>query len=135
MWLGLVSDSLKFPILRFSLWLQFLLNPKLLFGHFHYAFCLNVHSQGLSLERSGPEKVDLGGNLSECVSHLVMPDSLQPHGLQPTRLLCPWNFPGKDTGVGNHFLLGIFLAQGSNPSLLHCRQILYQLSYQEAQLV
>ena len=28
-----------------------------------------------------------------------------PHGLQPTRLLCPWDFPGKNTGVGCHFLL------------------------------
>ena len=30
----------------------------------------------------------------------VMSDSLWPHGLQPTRLLCPWDFPGKSTGVG-----------------------------------
>ena len=51
-------------------------------------------------------------------------------GLQPTRLLCPWDFPSKDTGVGCHFLLqGIFPTQGSNTGLLHCRQILYQLSY------
>ena len=50
----------------------------------------------------------------------------QPYGLQPTRLLCPWGFPGKDTGVGSYFLLkGIFLTQRSNPHLLHCRQILY----------
>ena len=35
------------------------------------------------------------------------------------RLLCPWTFPGKNTGVGCHFLLqGIFLTQGSNPHLL-----------------
>ena len=34
---------------------------------------------------------------------------LQPHVLQPARVLCPWNFPGKNTGVGSHFLLkGIF---------------------------
>ena len=33
-----------------------------------------------------------------------MSDSLQPHGLQPTRLLCPWDFPGKSTGVGCHCL-------------------------------
>ena len=33
------------------------------------------------------------------------PDSSQPHGLQPTRLLCPWDFPGKSTGVGCHCLL------------------------------
>ena len=52
--------------------------------------------------------------------------------LPPTRLLHPWNSPGKNTGVGCHFLLqGIFLTQGLNPGLLHCRQILYQLSYKE----
>ena len=52
--------------------------------------------------------------------------TLQPHGLQPPRLLCPWDSPGKNTGVGCHFLLwGIFPAQISNPHLLHCRQILY----------
>ena len=45
--------------------------------------------------------------------------TLGPHGLEPTRLLCPWNFPSKNTGVGCHFLLqGIFLTQGSNPCLL-----------------
>ena len=44
---------------------------------------------------------------------------------------CPWDFPGKNTGVGCHFLLqGIFLTQGSNLGLLHCRQTLYRLSYQ-----
>ena len=49
-----------------------------------------------------------------------MSNSLQPHGLQPTRLLCPWDFPGKNTEVGCHFLLqGIFLTQGSNSHLLH----------------
>ena len=46
------------------------------------------------------------------------------------RLPCPWNSPGKNTGVGCHFLLQvIFPTQGSNPDLLHCR-ILYQQSYQ-----
>ena len=34
-----------------------------------------------------------------------MSDCLRPHGLQPTRLLCPWDFPGRDTGVGCHFPL------------------------------
>ena len=43
----------------------------------------------------------------------------------------PWDFPGKSTGVGCHFLLQrIFLTQGSNPGLLHCRQMLYSLSHQ-----
>ena len=43
--------------------------------------------------------------LEEKVSHSVVSDSLQPHGLQPSRLLCPRDFPDKNTGVGCHFLL------------------------------
>ena len=51
---------------------------------------------------------------------LVMSDSLQPHGLEPIRLLCPCDFPVKKTGVGCHYLLqGIFPSQGSNLCLLH----------------
>ena len=61
----------------------------------------------------------------------VMSNSLQPHGLQPTRLLCPWDSPGKNIGVSSPSLFqGIFLTQGLNPGLLHCRQILYHLSHQ-----
>ena len=61
---------------------------------------------GLSLEKS------------ESVSWSVVSDSL--HGPEPARLLCPWNFPGKNIGVGSHFLLqGIFLTQGSKLGLLH----------------
>ena len=68
---------------------------------------------------------------SERISHSVMSKCLQPHGLQPTRLFCPWDSPGKNTGVGCHALLeGIFLTQGLNPGLRHCRQILYHLSHQ-----
>ena len=63
--------------------------------------------------------------VSESESHSVMSDSLQPHGLYS-----PWNSPGRNTGVGSLSLLqGIFPAQGSNPGLPHCRQILYQLSH------
>ena len=70
-----------------------------------------------------------------CVGGSAVSDSLWPNGLQPTRLLCPWNSPGKNTGVGSHSLLqGIFLTQGSNPCLLHCRQVLYHLSHQGSQL-
>ena len=46
-------------------------------------------------------------------------------------LLCPWDFPGKNTGVGCHFLLQkIFPTQGLNPGLPYCRQTLYRLSHQ-----
>ena len=106
-----------------------------------------------------------------CAVLSLSADSLQPHGLQPTRHLCPWGFsrqedwsglpcpspghlpnagieprsptlqadslpaepPGKpkNTGVGSlPFLQGIFLIQKLNQGLLHCRRILYQLSYQ-----
>ena len=54
--------------------------------------------------------------LCVCFSHAAITDSLRPHGLQPSRLLCPWNSPGKNTGVGSHSLLpGIFLTQGWEP--------------------
>ena len=50
---------------------------------------------------------------------------------QPARLLCPWNLPGKNIGVGSHSLLqGIFLTRGLNLGLSHCRQSLYHLSHQ-----
>ena len=56
------------------------------------------------------------------------------HGLEPARLLCPWNSPGKNTGAGCHFLLqGIFPTQGSNLGLLNYRQILYHLVHQGSQ--
>ena len=61
----------------------------------------------------------------------VVSHSLPPHGLYLTRLLCPWNSLGKNTGVGSLSpLQGIFLTQESNQGFLHCRWILYQLSYQ-----
>ena len=106
------------------------------------------------------------------LSHPIMLDSLEPHGLQPARLLCAWGFsrqeywtglpcpspgdlpnPGiksrslmlqnslpseqrgklKNTGVGSLSLLqGIFPTKESNWGLLHCRRILFQLSYQRS---
>ena len=59
-------------------------------------------------------------------SRSVVFDALRPRGLYS-----PWNSPGQNTGVGSCCLLqGIFPNQRSNPGLLHCRQILYQLSHQ-----
>ena len=50
----------------------------------------------------------------------VVPNSLRPHGPQPARLLCPWDFPVKNTGMGCHFLLFFFfchfLLQGDLPN-------------------
>ena len=59
------------------------------------------------------------GGVCVCYVASVMSDSLRPHGLQPTRPLCPWDSPGKNTGVGCQALLqGIFPTQGMNPHLL-----------------
>ena len=61
-------------------------------------------------------------------SHSVVSNSLGPHGLYS-----PSNSPGQNTGVGSLSLLqGNFPAQGSNPGLLHCRWILYQLSHKKS---
>ena len=75
--------------------------------------CINMHTE-----------------MKQHVFHVkVISDTLWPHGLYPSRLLCPWHFPGRNTGVGCHFFLeGIILTQGLNPFLLwltHCRRILY----------
>ena len=51
------------------------------------------------------------------ISRSVVTDSLWPHWLWTTRYLCPWNSPGKNTGVGCHSLLQIFPIQGSNPGI------------------
>ena len=62
---------------------------------------------------------------SESESRSAVSDSLQPHGLYNQ-----WNSLGQNTGVGSLSLLQeIFPTQGLNPGLLHCRQILYQLSH------
>ena len=56
---------------------------------------------------------------------------LPSHGLQTTRLLCPWDFPGKNTGVSCHFFLqGIFSTQGLNLSLLHWQADSLPVSHQ-----
>ena len=74
-------------------------------------------------EMRNPQLSGIQENESE--SHSVLSDSWWPHGLYS-----PWNSPSQNTGIGNHSLLqGIFPTQGSNPGLVHCRWILYQLSH------
>ena len=59
-------------------------------------------------------------NLFVCLITKSRSTLSRPPGLQHTRLLCPWDFPGNNAGVGYHFLLpGLFPNQGSNLSLLH----------------
>ena len=62
---------------------------------------------------------EAGGTGAWVLSHSVVSNSLRPHELWPA-ILCLWDSPGKNSGVGCHFLLqGIFLTQGSNPGLFH----------------
>ena len=68
-------------------------------------------------------------DISESCS--VVSDSLQPHGLYS-----PWDSPGQNTGMGSWSLLqGIFPTQRSNPGLLPCRRILYQLSHKGSPII
>ena len=76
-------------------------------------------SQGLSVNFTKPEYMNSPNTVRACYVTSVVSDSLQPCGLQPTRLH-PWGFPGKNTGASCHALLqGIFQTQGSNLHLLH----------------
>ena len=95
---------------------------------FHFPGCgFRGKSNSPSLTPSSlpkPEKVKVKGKSLSRVRLFATPWT-------PTMLLRPWDFPSKNTGVGCHCLLQrIFLTQGSNPGLLHCRQTLYCLSYQ-----
>ena len=89
----------------------------------HYLMALGTFSEHDSLIFSLRNR-QVSWEWSE--SRSVVSDSLRPRGLYS-----PWNSPGQNTGVGGLSLLqGIFPTQGSNPGLLHCRRILYQLSHQ-----
>ena len=94
-----------------------------------------IQSMGVTLWVWPPDVSLVSGCCPSACS--VVSDSLRPHGLQPARRLCPWDFPGRNAGVGCHFLLqGIFPTQGSNLSLFHllrCRWVLYHWAIWEAQ--
>ena len=97
---------------------------------FHLNCLIKASSPNKSYCRLRFQHMNLGVG-SESKSHSAVSSSLQAHGLWLTRLLHPWNSPGKNTGVGCHPLLqGIFLTHGLNQGLLHCRQIVYHLNHQ-----
>ena len=81
--------------------------------HAHTHTHTHMHTQGKTVHFSLGSISELcRSNESESASPSVMSNSLGPHGLEPTRLFCPWNFPGKNTGVDGHsHLQGIFLTQ------------------------
>ena len=66
-----------------------------------------------------------------CFSHKWCPTLLQSHRLQPARLLCPWDSPGKNMELGCHVLFqGFFLTRGLKPHLLHWQASSLPLSHQ-----
>ena len=89
----------------------------------------NKHTENFKTDNVSPDKPTIK-KISDSHCHVynpmctckvtsVMSSSLPPYGLQPARLLCPWPSPGKNTGVGCHFLhQGIFPTYGSNTHLL-----------------
>ena len=54
------------------------------------------------------------------LSHLVVSDSVQPHRGQSTRLPCPWDSPGKNTGMGCHFLLQLMKVKSESEVAQSC---------------
>ena len=63
------------------------------------------HKRGEKPTQNKPKTIKKIVIRSCVLSHSVVSNSLWSCGLQPARLLCPWNFPGRNTGVGCHFLL------------------------------
>ena len=96
----------------------------------YFAFSKHFYSRIVQLKKTTYHSCDfLVAHIYPCESRSVMSDSLRHH--DSTRLLCPWESPGKNTGVGSLFLLqGIFPTQEFSPGLPYHRQILYHLSYQ-----
>ena len=95
------------------------------------------HSQGRRFaEQLGPKSTSWKTILTGWwFSHLVVFNSYDPVDCSPPVSSVHGDFPGKNTGMGCHFLFqGIFPTQELNPGLLHCRQILYQLSYEGSSL-
>ena len=104
------------------------------FSRSHLYFLSSLPQNRKILNFSNTDNLPLGTftmSAAAVLSRSVLSDSLQPRGLQPVRLLCPWDAPGQNTRVGCHALLqGIFPTRGSNPGLPHCRWILYCLRHE-----
>ena len=81
--------------------------------------CYNIHYNHCDLVVTLVTTHFLAKCYCQCLVALVMSDSLRPYGPQDAGLLCPRDYPGKNTGVGCHILLHeIFLTQALNPHFL-----------------
>ena len=119
------TTILKASILLLSLKLR-LKKLRLLYG----PTLTSIHDYKINhsfnyLDLCWQSDVSLFNMLSESEGCSVVSNCLPPYGLYSS-----WNSLGQNTGVGSLSLLqGIFPTPGSNPSLPHCRQILYHLSH------
>ena len=101
---------------------NFSITHKLQLNVGYYANTSNTKACNPDEERQELKQVVGKGSISHSKSCLTLCNLMV---CSLARLLCPWNSPSKDTGVGCHFLLQvIFLTQGSNSGLLHCRHSL-----------
>ena len=135
-WEGIKQE---FWINRYTLlYIKQISNKDILYSIRNYIQYLVINYNGTEFEKEKswiifctPETLYYKSTMKVLVTQLC-PTLCNPIDCtQPSRLLCPWDSPGKNTEVGSHsFLQGIFMTQGSNPDLLHCRQILYHLSHQ-----
>ena len=92
-------------VMRWELYIGISLDS---FFSFLNAYTFWIENNGLNERACFGESRELAmtsGFAFNCLSIIVMSDSLRPHGLLPDRLLCLWNFPGKNTGMGCHFQL------------------------------
>ena len=106
---------------KLKLWIWSRLWTLCIFIEASYHFVMVIISLSMGMER---EKLKFGGCLVAKSCQTLVTKWIEA-------LFCPLDSPGKNIVMGCHFLLqGIFLTQGSKPGLLHCRQILYQLSHQ-----
>ena len=88
----------------------------------HFFSTHSTHTIPLTHKHRQPQPQHTYHNISLTPLHAcsVVSNSFRPYGVQPARLLCPWDFAGKNTRMACRFLLrGIFLTQGSNLHLLH----------------
>ena len=114
-WLPIPLQPVVISVLHPALWIcqQHVLANTL--GDWRGGRCIQIWE----LSDQIISRVPLGGGGFSCS---VISDYLWPYGPLPARLLCLWDFSGKNTGVGSHSRLqGIFLTQGLNSCLLHCR--------------
>ena len=97
------------------------INPHLVHKIDIYYICLQNSLLYTFLKKARDMMIRDLINIYTVLSCSVVSNSLRPHGLLPTRLFWPWNFPGKNTQAGCYFLLqGIFSTQGLNPGFPHC---------------